>query len=151
MAVTTAAAPGLAPAPPPASAAAVAEALNRSVHAGIGGLTGGLSPAAMALAWFDRALQGAISPCRQLCLAGLGLDLAARFLAHAARREVLPPDWAEPAFRLLPGGRRFAEKARRRFPCDMAQQSFLMTKLWWHEAATGQRGMTRSHAEVVAS
>lgn len=125
-------------------------ALDRAVHAAIGRLTGGLSPAAMALAWFDWASQTAISPGRQLQLADLGLRLAARVLTYAMHRGISPVGEAEPAFQPLPGDRRFSGEAWRRFPFDLFQQSFLMTEAWWHAAATGQRGVTRRHEEIVA-
>jgi polyhydroxyalkanoate synthase len=125
-------------------------ALDRAVHAAMGRLTGGLSPAAMALAWFNWALQMAISPGRHLHLVDLGFRLGARFLAYAMQRGAFPAAGAEAAFHPLPGDRRFRDEAWRRIPFDLFHQSFLMTEAWWRAAVTGQRGVTRRHEEVVA-
>ena len=135
---------------PSTAATDLADALDRAVHAAMVSLTGGLSPAALALAWFDWASQSAISPGRQLRLAGLGFQLAARFLAYAAQRGASPFSELAPAFLPAPGDGRFAGDGWRRFPFDLFQQCFLTAESWRRAAATGQRGMTRRHEEVVA-
>src|SRR5689334_17939460 len=53
--------------------------LDRAVHAAIARLTGGLSPAALALAFFDWSVHLAASPGKQLALAGEIMGDASRF------------------------------------------------------------------------
>src|SRR5579864_3320989 len=57
--------------------------LDHAAHAAIARLTGGLSPAALALAFFDWSVHLAASPGKQLSLAGEIIEDAFRFFGTA--------------------------------------------------------------------
>src|SRR5690242_480440 len=126
---TAAAQSATCPANPPAPPS-IPESIDRSVHATIARFTGGVSPAALALAFADWQLHLAISPGKQLALAGEAARSAYRLAdalvlpnakfapwsivePAAADRRFSAPDWELPAF-------------------NMMAQAFLLTEQWWH-------------------
>ena len=132
-----------APTEPPS----IAEAIDRSVHASIARFTGGISPAALALAFADWQLHLAASPGKQFALA----DQVARSAHRFAEALMLPnakfAPWSlvEPA----PADRRFAAPDWELPPFNMMAQAFLLTEQWWHSAATGVRGLSQANAAIV--
>ncbi|MCP4616984.1 MAG: alpha/beta fold hydrolase [Bradyrhizobium sp.] len=145
--VTAAVAPGAAcPAaslPPPS----IPEAIDRSAHAILARFTGGVSPAALALAFIDWQLHLAASPGKQLALAGDAVSSAYR-LAEAVMpggARFAPWSVAAPA----PADRRFAAPDWELPAFNMMAQAFLLSEQWWHSAATGVRGLSRSNAAIA--
>ena len=109
--------------------------------------TGGLSPAAGLLAWYDWALHLSLSPGKQRSLIERGLDKQqrfARYAAHAASTRGCPA-CIEP----LEQDRRFAAPAWQQWPFNAIHQGFLLQQQWWHNATTGVRGVSRHHENMV--
>jgi NAD(P)-dependent dehydrogenase (short-subunit alcohol dehydrogenase family) len=69
------------------------EALDRALHAVAAGLTGGLSPAAISLAFADWLLHLAISPGKQMALVVEGLQTTPRLVQQAAQPAALFQPW----------------------------------------------------------
>ncbi|MFX8910760.1 poly-beta-hydroxybutyrate polymerase N-terminal domain-containing protein, partial [Acinetobacter baumannii] len=84
----------------------IAETIDRSAHAALAHFTGGISPAALALAFADWQLHLAASPGTQLALAGEATRSAYRF----AEALFLPATRSVPWSLLKPGpaDRRFS-------------------------------------------
>jgi polyhydroxyalkanoate synthase len=132
-----------APTEPPSSAAAI----DRSVHASIARFTGGISPAALALAFADWQLHLAASPGKQFALAGEAARSAYRFAEALTLPNAKFAPWSlvEPA----PADRRFAAPDWKLPPFNMMAQAFLLTEQWWHSAATGVRGLSQANAAIA--
>ena len=109
--------------------------------------TGGLSPAAGLLAWYDWALHLSLSPGKQRSLIEKGLHKQrrlARYVAHAASAHGCPT-CIEP----LEQDRRFEAPAWQQWPFNVIHQGFLLQQQWWHNATTGVRGVSRHHENMV--
>jgi polyhydroxyalkanoate synthase len=131
---------------PPDSAGEPGDGYDRWLHAQLGHLTKGVSPAALLLAGTDWLSHLALSPAKQGELIHKAWRKAQRlalFLAHAHDPEA--PCCIEP----LPQDRRFNDPAWRAWPYNVIAQSFLLQQQWWHNATTGVRGVSRHHEEVV--
>ncbi|HEX7689152.1 MAG TPA: alpha/beta fold hydrolase [Burkholderiaceae bacterium] len=102
--------------------------LDRLREAGIGRITGGLSPEALALAWFDWAMHLAVAPGKRLQLA-----------LH---------DWSRPAD--ASADPRFSDPSWRLAPFDAMATAFLRCEDWWREATRGVPGTVPHHESVVA-
>ncbi len=124
------------------------EIIDRSMHATVAHLTGGLSPAALTGAYLDWASQLVFSPGKQVELAHKAakkwLRLAA-YACHCAQRG----GSSEPCITPLPQDKRFADEAWQRWPYNLMQQSFLLGQQWWHNATTGLRGVPRQQETAV--
>lgn len=143
----------LAPPPPPPSsdpytATAQGDLLDHANRAAMARLTGGLSPAAMALIWADWAIHLAASPGKQAILVQKAIRKASRFQRHLLDC-ALKGGETEPCIRPLPHDHRFEGPAWSKPPFKMMWQSFLLTQQWWHNATTGVRGVSRQHERAV--
>ncbi len=122
--------------------------IDSVVHAGIGRLTGGLSPAALASAGLDWWMHLAGSPRKQSELAqrawSAGLDA-----------------WTAPFRVMIDGGegdlraraaadKRFRQEAWERYPFNLLSHWFLLQEEWWEAATTGIEGVEPAHARTVA-
>jgi len=127
---------------------AVAEVIDRSLHATIARFTFGLSPAALAKAYFDWATHLAVSPGKRLQLIDKASRKAIRFANyafHAAAAGGSTQCCIEP----LPQDRRFDGADWQKPPYNFIAQAFLLQQQWWHNATTGIRGVTRHHEDMV--
>jgi polyhydroxyalkanoate synthase len=122
--------------------------LDRLLHATMGQYTQGISPNALALAWFDWAIHLAQSPGKWQQLLEKALRKDARWMSYVLRRS-LGLD-AAPAIEPLPQDRRFRAPEWWQWPFDLVQQAFLLNQQWWHNATTGIDGVTRHHEQVVS-
>ena len=132
----------------PYAVTAVADIMDRSLHATIARYTFGLSPAALAKAYFDWATHLAVSPGKRLQLVDKATRKAVRFANYAARSAVeggKTPRCIEP----LPQDRRFDGADWQRPPYNFMAQAFLLQQQWWHNATTGIRGVSKHHEEMV--
>ena len=123
-------------------------ALDRMQAAKASRLTGGLSPAALALAGFDWWMHLATSPGKQMELAEKGVRQAARFWTHLAA--TAGQSDAPPCIEPLPGDNRFRDEAWRRPPFSFWAQAFLLNQQWWHHATHDVPGVSPHHEDVVA-
>jgi len=130
-------------------AAKLADMLDRTLHANIGKYTAGLSPAALALAYFDWAAHIAAAPGKRLGLADKAVRKSMRwfeFLSRCAHEGRGAARCIEP----LPQDRRFDGEPWRHWPFNAMSQAFLLNQQWWHAATTGLRGVSLHHENVVA-
>ncbi|MGO4407105.1 PHA/PHB synthase family protein [Bosea sp. RAF48] len=111
-------------------------------------LTGGLSPAALALAYFDWMLHLAAAPGKRMELTYKAGRKASRLAAHVATALMQPdaPACIEP----LPGDNRFSDESWHRPPYSYWAQAFLLGQQWWHNATHEVPGVTPHHQDVVS-
>ncbi len=123
-------------------------AVDRLWSAQRGRFTGGLSPAALALAFIDWSVHLANAPGKRMDLAVKGGKAAGRFAAHAfgaALNRAAPPPIEAP-----PGDNRFAAEEWGRLPYSLWAQGFLLGQQWWRDATAAVPGVTPHHEEVVS-
>ncbi len=123
---------------------ALADITDRSLHAAIARFTLGLSPAALAKAYFDWALHLAVSPGKQLQLVHKAVRKSARF-ANYTYRSAVEGGKASCCIEPLPQDRRFTGVEWQKPPYNLIYQAFLLQQQWWHNATTGIRGVTKHH------
>jgi polyhydroxyalkanoate synthase len=118
-------------------------ALDRLAHSALARLTGGLSPAALASAWFDWASHLALSPGKQQELAHKAVRKWLAWMVQAQREALGLADG--PCIEPLPQDRRFSGDAWRNIPFSLIYQGFLLNQQWWHGATTGVGGVEPRH------
>ncbi len=127
---------------------AVADIIDRSLHATIARFTLGLSPAALAKAYFDWATHLAVSPGKRLQLVDKAVRKSVRF-ANYAFRSASQGGTAPYCIEPLPQDRRFDSAEWQKPPYNFMAQAFLLQQQWWHNATTGIRGVTKHHETMV--
>jgi polyhydroxyalkanoate synthase len=123
------------------------DSIDRIVHALIGRGTLGISPSAVALAYFDWLVHLGTSPGKQMELIQKAARKAARFWIYATRS--LADESAPCCIEPLPQDRRFRSDAWQQPPFNLIYQSFLLTQQWWFNATTGIRGVAPHNERVV--
>ncbi|MHA6323646.1 PHA/PHB synthase family protein [Roseivivax sp. CAU 1753] len=103
--------------------------LDTQWHAAIGQMTGGISPAGLATAFFDWSLHLLGSPDKQIELAGKALT-----------------EIVNPKLRTDP---RFDDPAWSAFPYNVLAQAFLARQDWWNTATSNLPGVDPKHAHVA--
>jgi polyhydroxyalkanoate synthase len=126
----------------------VREALDRSWRYLVSRRTLGLSPMAVAEAYFDWMIHLAASPGKQFQLTEKAVRKAAR-LAHYAAHCALWRKGDEPCIEPLAQDKRFRGEAWQYWPFNIIYQSFLLQQQWWHVATTGIRGLDDKHEAQV--
>ena len=122
--------------------------LDRAFHATLARFTGGISPLALSLAWLDWGTHLAAAPQRQMELSRNILRDTGRLAeaaAHAASPEQKPWSVIQPQGR----DRRFSGPQWETAPFNLLAQGFLLSERWWHDAATGVRGVSRANEAIV--
>ena len=120
---------------------------DRSLRAALGEVTGGLSPAALAEAYFDWAIHLMASPGKQFDLVTEAMTDAmenARFAAACALGGK-----QDPCACALPQDRRFRGPEWQTPPFNVFAHSFLSVERWWEAAMSGVRGVSRKNEQVV--
>jgi polyhydroxyalkanoate synthase len=120
---------------------------DRMLHAALGRMTSGISPAALALAWTDWTLHLAQSPGKWARLSEKALRKAGRFGEYAARAA---GGDTQPCIAPLPQDRRFSSEAWQQWPFNVIHQGFLLNQQWWHNVTTGIGGVSPHHEQVVS-
>jgi len=123
--------------------------IDRMLHAWIGRFFGYISPASLALAFFDWALHLQVSPAKQQELLYEAINRCARlglYCLCAQHPEAQAP--CQPVAP-LPQDRRFDDPAWQHWPFNVLFQSFLLNQQWWHRATFGVRGVAAHHEDVV--
>lgn len=133
-----------APLPAPDSAA---DAIDRSFHAALARLTGGLSPAALALAFADWQLHLLASPGKQAALAGHALQSALGFVDAVVPRQATFKPWS--AIKPPENDRRFTGPDWELPSFNLMAQAFLLTEQWWHCTTTDIHGLAHSNAAIA--
>lgn len=122
--------------------------LDRTFHALLARFTGGVSPAALLLAWVDWSSHLAAAPQRRMEIAGNVVRDTGRLLeavAHATSPGQKPWSVIRPEGR----DRRFREPQWEAAPFNIFAQAFLLGERWWHGATTGIRGVSRANEAIV--
>ncbi|TQF00321.1 MAG: alpha/beta fold hydrolase [Spiribacter salinus] len=120
---------------------------DRLLHAGMGRLTGGMSPTALQLAFFDWAAHLATNPGRQTALAEKAMRKSLRLAGYAGH--CLSGDDQGRCIEPLADDQRFDAAAWQQWPFSLIHQGFLLQQQWWHVATTGVPGVDPHHEEVV--
>jgi len=124
------------------------ESLDRYFHYLASRRTFGLSPMAVAEAFFDWMIHLAASPGKQLQLAEKAARKSARlghYMAHCAMLD----DRSRPCIEPLPQDKRFRGEAWQQWPFNVWHQAFLLQQQWWHVATTDVRGLGHKHEAQV--
>ena len=122
--------------------------LDRFLRAGTARLTLGLSPHAIAAAWFDWALHVFRSPGRMLDLGQAAIAMQAQLAHYAASCLTGKP--GDPPLHPREGDRRFTAPDWHHPPACLLVQNYLALEQWWGLATSQIRGMDPKHAERVA-
>jgi polyhydroxyalkanoate synthase subunit PhaC len=130
------------------SVTALADVADRTLHAAIARMTGGLSPAALTQAYWDWMTHLAVAPGKRMQLADKALRKALRFANYTLRYAAEGPN-AELCIDPLPQDHRFLDEKWRQWPFSFIYQSFLLQQQWWHNATTGLRGVSKHHEDMV--
>ena len=119
---------------------------DRPLHASLGRLTAGVSPAALGLAWADWVQHLLFSPDKQLELANEALRAWASLVAFCQRGSLA---WEDAPEQALPD-KRFAGPGWQRWPFNAAPQGFLLAQDLWQTATIGVHGVSGHHEDVVS-
>jgi len=121
------------------------EGIDRTVHATIAQATGGLSPVALAEAFFGWTMHLAFSPDKQLEIARQAIEGATRNVSFAQSA------WdamLDPCERALPHDNRFRAPSWQAFPFNIYAHNFLSIERWWEAATTNLRGVSQRHGAM---
>lgn len=122
--------------------------LDRAFSAVLARLTGGISPAALSMAYLDWACHLVAAPQRQIEIAHdawrCARQLAERSL-HFADPNRSPWDLIKPQA----NDHRFSKPQWATQPFNLFAQAFLLGEDWWHKATTGIRGVDPANEAVV--
>jgi len=122
--------------------------LDRAFSATLARLTGGLSPAALSMAYLDWACHLAAAPQRQLEIA----HDAWRAMGQIAERSLHFADQNRASWDLIKpqaNDHRFSAPQWATQPFNLFAQAFLIGENWWHKATTGVRGVDPANEAVV--
>lgn len=123
--------------------------IDRAIHATIARTTGGLSPAALAMAYCDWAAHLCLSPGKRMQLSGKAVRQWTRLAQYALQCAMLRHKLIDPCIDPLPQDKRFADERWERWPYNVIYQSFLLQQQWWHSAVTGVEGVTKQHENAM--
>ena len=121
---------------------------DRTLHAMLARLSGGISPTALVLAYTDWLSHLAASPQRRLEIAQEGIIDTRRFV-EAAQRFFSPGQGPWSLIKPQPQDKRFGRPEWEQLPFNLMAQAFLLSEQWWHNAATGVRGVSKQHESIV--
>ena len=124
------------------------EEIDRMTNIALGQLSGGISPASLAMAYLDWTVHLSASPGKRFQLAAKAARKALRLGSYALTS--IATGKAEPCIEPLPGDHRFDHPGWQRFPYNVIYQGFLLNQQWWHNATTGVRGIAK-HSEAAVS
>ena len=123
------------------------EDMDENVRGNLAQLTGGLSPASLALAYMDWAMHLASMPAKQQNLTKDAAEkwwMFSQYVMHQATgRQCRDCVIAEDKDTRFEGG------AWQSFPFSAMAQGFLMTQDWWKQATRDVEGVSPHHADIV--
>jgi polyhydroxyalkanoate synthase subunit PhaC len=120
---------------------ASATELDGRLHAAEGRLSGGLSMAALGLAFLDWGVHLANAPFRRVALAKQAVNQLGRLAAAATGAPAIAP---------LPTDHRFRGPGWQQPPFNLMSQAFLLAEEWWAEAAAAAPGVDRANQRIVS-
>jgi polyhydroxyalkanoate synthase len=121
---------------------------DRAFHARLAQLTGGLSPVALLLAYFDWAAHLLAAPERKLQIVEDALKRAGE-LTEAALNTLSSDRGPWRLIRPQPQDRRFTAPEWELAPFNILAQAFLLNEQWWHNTTTGVRGVATQNEAIV--
>ena len=121
---------------------------DRAFHAMLARFTGGISPAALLLAYGDWLSHLAAAPQRQIEIAQDALVETKR-LFDAAQNVYAPGQAPWSLIKPQVQDRRFARPEWAQPPFNLMAQAFLLGQQWWHNATTGMRGVSKQNEAIV--
>ncbi len=127
----------------------LAEVFDRSLHYLLSRITLGLSPMALASAYFDWCLHLSASPGKQLQLWQKGVRKSSRLAVHLVHCAAQGGHTDRACIAPLPQDKRFSGARWQEWPFNVIHQAFLLQQQWWHNAATGIRGVSAHHERVL--
>ena len=127
--------------------AGAADDIDRAFHAALARFTGGLSPAAVTLAFADWQLHLLASPGRRASLTGQALRTAFQFVEAMVPRHPTFQSWS--LIKPPESDRRFTGADWELPPFNLLAQAFLLTEQWWHSTTTGIHGLAHANAAVA--
>jgi polyhydroxyalkanoate synthase subunit PhaC len=116
---------------------------DRGLHAAEARFTGGLSPAALGIAWADWFIHLANQPGRRAALFRQGAEDVTALLRQFIG---LPEETLSPA----PDDHRFTDPGWQRGYFALAQQRFLRLERFWQLATTQLPGLSEPHERIVS-
>jgi len=120
---------------------------DRSFHATLARFTGGLSPAALALAFADWQIHLMAAPGKRAALAGEAIQHALQFAEALVPKHPTFQPWS--LIKPPPQDRRFADLDWELPSFNLLAQAFLLGEQWWHSATTDIRGLARSNSAIA--
>jgi len=111
-------------------------------------MTGGISPAALLLAYADWLSHLAAAPQRRMEISQEAVLGASRFL-EAALHCFSPDQGPWSLIKPQAQDRRFNGTEWESPPFNLLAQAFLLGQQWWHDASTGVRGVAKPNEAVV--
>lgn len=123
--------------------------LDLIANAWLGRLTGNLSPAALANAYFDWLTHLLLAPSKQEALVQKAWKDFWSWYLYAIDASRPGHDEAERCIEPLPQDKRFSAPDWERWPYNLTSQGFLLNQQWWHRATTGIHGVSRHHEDVM--
>ncbi len=123
-------------------------AFDRMRNALTAQFSGGLSPAALSVAFFDWAVHLAHAPGKRAELAYKAARKTSRlwnYFAASAVDKNTPPCITAQA-----GDRRFSDPAWQAQPFSFWSQAFLLHQQWWHNVTNDVPGVSPHHEEVIS-
>jgi polyhydroxyalkanoate synthase len=124
------------------------EALDLPLKLGLARLANGISPASVMMAYADWLTHLAVSPSKRADLASSAWEKALLWWHYASHSW---QDECERCIEPLPQDKRFAPPEWNTAPLFAGlAQAFLLQQQWWDEAATGVRGVSKHHQDLVA-
>ncbi|MFC0219007.1 polyhydroxyalkanoate synthase [Pseudochelatococcus lubricantis] len=124
------------------------KAFDRMREALTAQFSGGLSPAALSLAYYDWAIHLSHAPGKRTELAYKAVRKGVRFLNYLTASVVEPS--TPPCIAPLPGDNRFTSEAWQHAPFNFIAQAFLLQQQWWHNITHEVPGVTPHHEDVIS-
>ncbi len=125
----------------------IAKLIDRKARANFARLTLGLSPTAVAIAYFDWLAHLAVAPGKQARMTEKAWRKFIRLGIYAI--ESLQNPQTSRCIEPLPQDRRFAHESWQRWPYNFIYQAFLLNQQWWHNATTGVDGVSKRNEHAV--
>jgi polyhydroxyalkanoate synthase subunit PhaC len=129
------------------SASVAADSVDRAFHAGLARFTGGLSPAAVALAFADWQLHLLGAPGKCATLAGQAFQHTLEFADALVPKHATFQPWS--MIKPAATDRRFAGRDWELPPFNLLAQAFLLNEGWWHSATTDIHGLGHANAAIA--
>jgi polyhydroxyalkanoate synthase len=121
--------------------------LDRWIHAQLSQLTGGISIAALRMAFDDWSTHLSHNPAEQMELAQKVAKSLQQLAGYALHSTQAP---CPPCIKPMLHDRRFSHPSWQTWPYNLISQSFLLTQQWWQDATMGVHGVSHHHEDVVS-